>query len=147
MKKRKIFWFIAIVCASITVGCVQQMDPVTGEQAAVMAPEAVIAIDTAAEAAPGIAAMLALFFPALYPVIGVVAGAAGAWGRMRPKVVAAKDEAEIYHAATESLVESIEQYRKEHPELWVHLREKLGGNIGENTEAVIRAMRGLPPKD
>lgn len=147
MKKRKIFWFIAIVCASITWGCAQQLNPETGQQVTTIAPEAVVAIDTAAEAAPGIAALLAIFFPALYPVIGVVAGAAGAWRTMKPKVTAAKTEAGVYHAATESLVSAIEQYKADNPEAWETLRAKLGDNIGDNTEAVIRAIRGLPPKD
>jgi hypothetical protein len=123
------------------------MDPVTGERATTIAPEAVAAIDTAAEAAPGIAALLALFFPALYPAVGLVAGAAGAWARMKPRVVAATNEAEIYHAATESIVQTLEQWKTANPEAWETLRTSLGDNIGENTEAVIRAMRGLPPKD
>ncbi len=128
-------------------GCVQQMDPVTGEQATVIAPEAVVAIDTVAEAAPGVAALLALFFPALLPVSTLLVGAAGTWARMKPKVTAATNEAGIYHAATESLVSAIEQHKVDNPEMWAALKVKMGDNIGDNTEAVIRAIRGLPLKD
>lgn len=147
MKKRKIFWSIAIVLASITLGCTQVTDPVTGVEATVIAPGAVEAIDTVAGAAPGLAALLALFFPALYPAVGLVAGAAGAWVRMKPKVTTARNEAAIYHAATESIVQVLEQWKTENPEAWVTLRTKLGDNVGANTEAVVRALRGLPLKD
>ncbi len=46
-------WFIIVVVASI-LGCVRVLDPITGEQALVIAPGAVVVIDTAAEAAPNV---------------------------------------------------------------------------------------------
>ncbi len=128
-------------------GCVQQMDPATGEQGAFLDPEAITVIDAAAEAAPGLAAMLALLFPVLVPASAVIVGAAGMWGKMKPKLKVARTEADMYYAATESLVESINQYKADNPDAWAALREKLGNNVGENTEAVIRAIRGLPLKD
>ena len=128
-------------------GCVQQMDPATGEQGSFLDPEAISVIDAVAEAAPSLAAMLSLFFPVLLPASGLIVGAAGTWARMRAKVLMAKTEADLYHSATESLVESIEQYKADNPDAWELLRAKLGDNVGENTEAVIRAIRGLPLKD
>ena len=147
MKNRKIFWFVAIVITSITLGCVQELNPVTGEEETRLNPEIAAKIDAVAEAAPGMAALLAIFFPMLYPGIGLVAGAAGAWARMRPKLKTARTEAETYFTVTESLVEAIEQYKADNPTEWAKLREKLGDNVGDNTEAIIRAIRGLPHKD
>ncbi len=147
MKKRKIFWFVAIIVTSITLGCVQELNPVTGEQESLLDPVVAAQIDAVAEAVPGMAALLAIFIPALYPLAGIAAGAAGAWAKMRPKLKVARTEAETYYTVTESLVEAIEQYKTDNPKEWAKLRAKLGDNIGDNTEAVIRALRGLPQKD
>ena len=147
MKKHKIFWFVAIIVASITWGCVQELNPVTGEQESLLDPVVAAQIDAVAEAAPGMAALLAIFIPALYPLAGIAAGAAGAWAKMRPKLKVARTEADIYYAATESLVEAIERFKEKDPASWATLREKLGDNVGANTEAVIRAIRGLPLRD
>lgn len=138
---------VSLLMTLCLAGCIQQLDPVTGETASMISPEAMVAIDTAVEAAPAATALLALFFPALLPLGGILAGAAGAWGKMRPKLKVARTEADMYYAATESLVESINQYKADNPDAWAALREKLGNNVGENTEAVIRALRNLPPKD
>ena len=147
MKKHKIFWFVAIVLASITLGCVQGLNPDTGQIETVISPEAVVVIDAVAEAAPGLAALLALLVPAALPVSTLLVGAAGVWVKMKPKLTTARTEAEHFYSATESLVEAIEQFKADNPEEWVKLRSKLGENVGENTEAVIRAIRGLPLKD
>lgn len=147
MKKHKIFWFVAVILASITWGCVQELNPDTGQVETLMNPGVATQIDVVAEAAPGIAGLLAVFFPALFPVVGIVAGAAGAWAKMRPKVIVARTEADMYYAATESIVDAIEQWKAAGPEAWISLKAKLGDNVGDNTEAVIRAFRGLPLKD
>ncbi len=147
MKKRLVI--MAVVCwLSLSVcGCVQQLDPVTGEEKLVLKPEVAAKIDAVAKAAAPMATMLAMFFPALYPLAGIAAGAAGAWAKMRPKLKVARNEADMYYAATESLVEGIEQWKADNPAAWTKLRDKLGRNVGDNTEAVIRAIRGLPLKD
>jgi len=147
MKKRLVS--MAVVCwLSLGVcGCVQELNPVTGEQETLVKPGVVAKIDAVAEAAPGLAAILAIFFPALLPAGTLVAGAAGAWAKMRPKIKTARKEAEIYHTATESLVEAVEQFKADNPDQWAKLKAKLGDNVGANTEAVIRAIRGLPTKD
>lgn len=145
MKTLKIVLVVAWL--SLAAGCIQQLDPVTGEEEFVLKPEIAAKIDVVAEAAPGMAALLAIFFPALYPLAGLAAGAAGAWARMRPKLKTARTEAETYFTVTESLVEAIEQYKADNPDEWAKLRAKLGDNIGANTESVIRAIRGLPLKD
>ena len=143
---KKTLW-LAVIALLLVLGCVQTIDPVTGEQATAIAPGAVVAIDTVAEAAPGIAALLVLFFPALIPVSTLLVGAAGTWARMKPKLTTATTEAETYHAATESLVSAIEQHKVDNPEMWAALKVKMGDNVGANTEAVVRAIRGLPYKD
>lgn len=147
MKKQKIFWSVAIVLASMTLGCVQRLDPVTGEQSTVLREDVATKIDAVAEAAPGIAALLAMFIPMLYPGIGIVGGAAGMWAKLRPKLKTARTEAETYFVVTEGLVAAIDKYKADNPNEWAKLRDVIGGQIGDNSENVIRALRGLPPKD
>ena len=138
---------IVVLACLLCGGCTEQLNPSTGEQETIVSPKAVVVLDTAAEAAPGLAGLMALLFPALLPVSTLLVGAAGMWKRMKPKIAAATKEADVYHAATESIVQVLEQWKATNSDAWETLRAKLGNSIGDNTEAVIRAIRGLPPKD
>ncbi len=147
MKKWTRIVVLAALFAAMGAGCVTSLNPGTGETETLLREDVATKIDAVAEAAPGIAALLAIFVPMLYPGIGIVGGAAGMWAKLRPKLKTARTEADMYYAATESLVEAIERFKEKDPVSWATLREKLGDNVGDNTEAVIRAIRGLPLKD
>lgn len=147
LRKRYFVWSLLVIITSITLGCVRTLNPDTGQPEMKLSQEAATKIDAVTEAAPGVLTLLGAFFPVLLPFAGVAVGVGGTWKRMKPKVTVAQSEARQYHAVSESLVQTIEEYKRDYPEHWEKLRIKVDRNVGANTEAVIRALRGLPPKD
>ena len=91
------------------------------------------------------------FWPIAAPIfegIGILLlGIGGTWLKLRRPLTEAQGEAKQFYGVTAALVESIKQWRLERPEDWKYLEEKLSNAIGDKAENVIRALRGLPPKD
>ena len=128
-------------------GCTEQPNPDTGQPEMVIAPGTVIAIDAATEVAGPLAVLLAIFFPALYPAIGLVTGAVGTWANMKGKITKATTKIDVVETTLVAVVTAIEQWKIDNPDDWEKLGDKLEGNMGVKTEAAIREIRGLPLKD
>lgn len=66
---------------------------------------------------------------------------------VKPKFVAAKTEANLFHTGMHTVVMAIEDVKKKEPELWSKLEPFLDSRIGTITDNIIRGLRGLPPKE
>ena len=104
------------------------------------------AIEKGAEAAEGVLWALS----SIWPVLGIAASAVGSVAvtlrKMKPKLDDLQQKKDLYYDSTKEIVLAIERFKAENPEEWEKLEEKLIGMIGEETDAVIRALRGLPPR-
>ena len=132
---------ISIILLCLLAGCA--VTP-TGET--VITPEGVETIDAIAAVAEPLGASLILLWPSLAGVGGILAGAAGAWRKMKPKVVEAQSERDIAEAAGEATAYALEEFKKAHPDEWADLSRILGDHHGPVVESFYRALRGLPPK-
>lgn len=147
MKKLK--WLLLCVVCVFVVGCAKSIDPNTGEELSRLDPNYAVLFDkiavilTEAGAASG---PLSVFWPIAGLIGGIAGGLAGMWKKLKPKVLQAQDEAELYRKTTESIVVAIEDYKEANPVEWVKLEAKLRKLIGPRAEAVIRELRNLPEK-
>ncbi len=138
-----------IVATLFVAGCIDTVDPVTGEQLIRVEPNTAKLLDNiayVAEAAQPTGGALAVFWPVAGLITGIAGGLAGMWKKLKPKVVEAQKEADLYYATTASVVEAIEEFKKAYPDDWDNLEIRLEKAIGRKTEAVIRALRGMPEK-
>lgn len=83
---------------------------------------------------------VSLFWPPASAIAGIVGGLLVMWRKLKPQVTTARDEAEFYGSLTKALVVSIEMWRKERPDEWEYLGDKLSEVIGTKADAVIRAL-------
>jgi hypothetical protein len=109
-------------------------------------PETIETIDAVADVAAPLGVSLAILWPPATVIGGVLAGVAGAWKKMRPKLVEARSERDFAEAAGEATAYAIEEFKKAHPEEWNSLSEALRDHHGPEIENYFRALRGLPPK-
>jgi hypothetical protein len=135
-------WIPATVALFALAGCAT-----TPAGETVLAPETIETIDAIADVAEPLGASLAILFPPVAALGGVLAGVFGAWRRMKPKVAEAEDLAEIATAAGESTSFALEEFKKAHPDEWGTLSDYLRDHHGPVAESFYRALRGLPPKD
>jgi len=144
MKKTMLWCVVLLSLCMACVGCIESTDPETGETLYNVDPNTAAKVEVGTEAAVNIATILAAFWPVLLPVAGAGAGALGAWRNMKPKLTEAQTKEELYYKSTASLVSAIETLKVKNPASWEKLKAALA--IGPETENVIRALRGLPPK-
>lgn len=102
--------------------------------------------------------ILALLYSLGWPVGGVIAGYLGhalqTWKLVKPKLVKAQSEAEMYHTAALTTSIGLEEFRKAYPEYWKELAALLDKAKDDfispkdqlKIENVIRGLRGLAPK-
>ena len=139
MKKK--VWLITIPVVLLLIGCglsletIEQIEDVAG-LAEVATP---IVVGGAATIFPQVAGIAGLVGISIGWVIGL-------WKKLNPVLKVAKENAETYYGVTDALVSSIEGFKEEHPKEWLLLEKKICGCVGDRGEAVIRALRGLPPK-
>ena len=89
---------------------------------------------------------LSPLFPVLIPFATGLGGIYGAYKLQKPKLTKAQSESELYHNTAGSLVAALEKFKETNPNEYAKLKERLVKTIGSDTENVIRALRGLPPK-
>jgi hypothetical protein len=114
-----------------------------------MSPDAVETVDAIVEVAEplGQAAVgLAVLWPPLAAIGGLVMGVGGAWRKMKPKLTEAESNVQFAEAAGEATAYAIEEFKKVHPEEWDVLSRYLREHHGPEFENFYRALRGLPPK-
>lgn len=143
-------WILFMIVSAVLLfvsGCLMRIDPITGERTYQIDPNAIPAYEETAEAAIGILAILSTIWPVLLPAVGIAAGVYGTWKKVKPQLATAQSEAAMYHTATKSVVTAIENFKINNPKEWLILEERLKKAIGPNAENVIRALRGLPPKE
>lgn len=144
MRCRK-WLLVAVVLGSFAVGSCVQTDK--GTQ---LRPDVAAGLDRAAGTTETLAPLLPLvsaFWPPAAAIGGILAGLIGMWKKLKPQVTEAQDEAYLNYTVVAALVESIEKWKEGRPDDWAYLKTKLEKAIGPKAEAVIRALRNLPPKE
>ena len=140
-------WILTFVVLLALSGCRVSKDPVTGEELYSVDPNTAAKVETGAEAAIGIGTVASTFYPVLLPIVTLLSGALVAWRKMKPKLTEAQSEAEMHHSATRAVVGVLEKFKDDNPDEWAKLEERFVKAIGPKTENIIRALRGLPPKE
>lgn len=133
----------------LVVGCVKTVDPNTGQTLVGLDPNIPAIVEPIVQAGAGLAP---LFGPIGAAIGGVLVGILAAWRKIKPSLVAAKAEAEQYHAAASAVVTALEEFKGTNAEAWkeigLYISQQLTkqGIDPKTIENVIRALRGLPPK-
>ncbi len=108
-------------------------------------------VDAGETLTPTTVATGSAIWPVLAPILqvagGLLAGLFAMWRKLRKPLTEAQGEAKQFYGITAALVESIKQWKLERPDDWEYLEAKIVSAIGSKAENVIRALRGLPPKD
>ena len=139
---------LIIGCFLLLVGgCVTSIDPETGAKGVSVDPNVAAQIEGGSAAAVGILTVLGSMWPILIPIATGIGGVMGALRTSKPKLVAAQSEASMYYSATEAIVNAIEGFKDVCPDEWKKLEQSLAKSIGPKAENLIRALRGLPPKE
>jgi len=93
-----------------------------------------------------------LFGPIGMGIAGVLAGALGAWRKVKPTLTEAKTMAEQSHAAAKAVVDGLEEFKKTNPDTWAMVGTAIEAQLQKQNidplviENVIRGLRGLPAK-
>jgi hypothetical protein len=130
-------------------GCITTTDPATGQKVTVIDPDWSNWLTGAANAAEGakpVLIALSAIWPPLALAVGIITGLVAAWKNLKPKVTQAQSQANQFYNLLGALVIGIESFKKENPADWTKLETKFLALIGPKAEAVIRILRGLPPK-
>ena len=148
MKKKLVMWSAVFVL--FLVGCIESKDP-NSVKLYQLDPNSKIvkAIDVAAsqaEIARAVANALSVWVPGAGIVSIGIGWFAGLWRKLNPVLAKASTKAEKFYGTTTALVSAIEDFKTTNPAEWAKISDHLSGVIGPNTENIIRAIRGLPPK-
>ena len=132
-------WFIVPV-SLILIGCSGlALDQITG------------VADTVERVAPVVVTGAAAAFPQIAGIALLIGSGlgwlAGLWKKLNPVLKRAERDADTYYGVTNALVSSITELEKSNPKEWKVLTDKLSDLVGDKAKAVIRALRGLPPKE
>lgn len=139
------------IAASFFAGCIEGIDPLTGEKTQYLDPNhpAVPLAEGGAEVAVGL-------LPFLGPLGGAGAAALAAglayWKKLKPELTQERTAAQQGHMAGTALVDALTEYKKAHPQEWETLGTLIQKNLdrlGTDSKAAenfIRALRGLSPK-
>jgi len=143
------FWIILVVLLPVG-GCLEGVDPVTGEATMSLDPNAA---DTGESIAEGVIALAPLFGSAGAGIAATLAGALGIWRqKIRPKLEEQRTKADHYHAAAAATVEGVEAIKGTYPEQWAAVKGQFMDAAQKQgidpliVENVIRGLRGLPAK-
>jgi len=141
---------LIVMCAGLSLvvaGCISTKDPVTGQTQTSLDPNTVGQVERAAETAIGILGLLGIVWPFLLPVATAGGAVYGTWKTVKPKLVTAQTQSQMYYSATASIVQGIEAYKAANREQWDNLEGYLAETIGPKAENIIRALRKLPAKE
>ena len=132
---------IALFLVCVLGGCAT-----TPSGETILDPQTAETIDAVAAFAEPLGISLGLLFPPIAALGGILAGVAGAWRKMKPRLAEAEDMAEIATVAGEATTVALEDFKAKHPEEWATLSGYLRDNHGPEVENFYRALRSLPPK-
>ena len=140
---------IAVLTALLVGGCGLVQTTEDGQK--IVTEKGAQVADTAAaiaEPAGALATSLSLFWPPAAVLGGLLAGAAGAWKKLRPQIIEAESYSAISSASGKAIVLAIEKLKEESPESWEKLKPYLEDFIasGGIIENFVRELRGLPDK-
>ena len=152
MKKK--FVLLAVLLMLAVGGCVAGTDE-SGEKTFSIDPNIAEKVEQGVAAGRAVLAILvSLGWSAGGVVVGYLGKAIQVWKVVKPKLVKAQSEAEMYHTVAMSSALAIDEFKKEYPDNW----ESLAGKLDEvkkdiikpedqlKIENIIRGLRGLPPK-
>ena len=153
--KRLVAWGLLIVITLSPLACVVTKDPETGEKTYAVDPNKAGEVERTVDAAAIVLSLLGGIWPVLIPIGTGVVGALAAWRKMKPKLTEAQSEAKLYHTIGLATVIGIEEFKKLYPKEWDSLMtslEKIKDKIINpedrlKIDNLIRALRGLPPKE
>ena len=145
MKRAKLLLIVLLLVMPTISGCKTTINPETGAEQKQIDPEIAEKVEQGAEAGIAIGSVLSAFMPGLTGIVGIAAGALGAWKKIKPKLTEAQSESRMYYTATESVVTAVDEFKKSNPTEWKKLKSLLEKHLGSKAENVIRAIRGLPP--
>ena len=145
-------WILALVVLCLFTGCIERFDPNTGRTYKQLDPNVVADIQTGLSVTSGTAQAVSPIWPpatlvvALAGLAGVVVERLGK-KKLKAKAESYNVEAEGYAVAGGTVVRAIETYKTDHPKEWKKLKPYFVDLMGPNGENIIRAWRGLPPKE
>ncbi len=142
MKRKVLLAMVLLICMG---GCIKTTTD-DGETTYRVDPNEIAKYEKPVEDTVNILTALSPLFPFLIPFATGIGGALGIWKLQKPKLVKARTKSELYYDTANSLVATLEKFKETNPTEYVKLKERLVKTIGSNTENVIRALRGLPPK-
>ena len=132
---------IALFVVCVLAGCAT-----TPSGQTILDPQAAETIDAVAAFAEPLGVSLGILFPPIAAIGGILAGVAGAWRKLKPRLEEAEDMAEMATVAGEATSVALEDFKVKHPEEWADLSALLRDNHGPEVENFYRALRSLPPK-
>ena len=138
-------WLITLILLISLSGCIKSLNQ-EGEVVYSADPCTVVKFERQAEGAIGVLGLLGMFWPALIPIATAAGGVYGTYKRIKPALEEKRTEAELYHASTKTLVDVIEDIKKNQPELWLKLKPVLvDSQMAKNVEQVIWALKQEKP--
>ena len=140
-------WLITIVFALCVAGCTKEIDN-QGKSTWKINPIVSEKVEQPIEATGNLLTALSAVYPPAGAAGVALLTALGIYRKkIKPNFEKAQTEANLYHTSTHTLVQVIETIKKEQPGAWKLIEPFLKSKMGQNTENVIRALRGLPPKE
>lgn len=153
--RKLICWFVlTLICLVYMTGCEGRVNPNTGEREFRFDPNIMGQIEGGAAVGVDVMDFVSVFVPALQPVGLILSGALAFWLKNRKKYMGYKSERDILHDGAFVFVEALEELKKTDSLLsskYLDLLDKYKKRIINSKElaqfeAIIRGMRGLPPK-
>lgn len=152
--KKSFVWLILCVMVSLHVAGCQKGTDEQGENVYRLDPNTVGALEKSAGAGITLLQVLSALVPAILPVSTAGAAVLATWLKIRPAFNEYKSTNVILHDGACVFVEMVEQLKKENPEEAAKVLAKMEAlkdkiinpEDRKKLEAVIRGLRGLPPK-
>lgn len=120
---------ILFVLLGILSGCEQ--DTQTGKWR--LSPDTANQIGNAADVGTGLLGLASLFVPGLAGAAGIAAGVAGAYKKMKPGLTK-------YKKTSQHIVTSVENIKKNQPELWAKIKGEFKTGTDADIEQVIEQI-------
>lgn len=129
----------------LVAGCVDMIDPVTGEAYRQIDPNVVAGIQTGLAVTGGVAQSTS----SLWPPAAIIVALAGVANAITGKLGKTRMKASLGGVvnAGSNVVAAIERFKTANPKEWDLLKPYVTDALGANAENVIRGWRGLPPKE
>jgi hypothetical protein len=140
---KKMIMIAMLLC--LMSGCIDVLDPTTGETYAQLDPNVVAGIQTGLGVASGTAQAASTVWPGATLVMTLILIATKVLDGLAKKKL--KSEGDTALSALGLVVRGVETLKTEKPEAWAALKVNFTDLIGPTMENIIRKVRGLPPKE